>query len=105
MTTRDYPPLSATLGYSSITLSGPRGRLWTSFAASGDPSEAEWPRFGAAGRNVLLQPQLAVEPGTPQRMQPEYALGREPFCAVWDEVDATERAAGAPSAVAKSTAG
>ena len=78
------------------------GRLWTSFAASGDPgvregiergevqeaANAEWPRFGAGGRNVLLHPQHTQPAGAPQRMQAEFALGRPAYCEVWDEVDA-----------------
>ena len=87
------------------------GRLWTSFAATGDPAsrsvlhgpsqahaalsaEEEWPRFGTGGRNVLLQPQpeYGASAVWQQRMRTEYALGREAFCEVWDAVDASQAA-------------
>ena len=79
------------------------GRLWTSFAATGDPNlrydptvgqvephvnNVQWPDFGSRGDNVLLQPQFMLPPKEIQQMQSEHALGREKYCRVWDEIDA-----------------
>lgn len=71
------------------------GRLWTNFAASGDPNrrraasssaaedEEEWPPIGT-DRNVYLHPTAGRE----QLMAHEAALGRPEACALWDEIDA-----------------
>jgi len=84
------------------------GRLWTNFAASGNPNvrahheEAveevagahdEWPSFGpSGGRNVYLHPEEHWREGVPQRMTSEDHVGRPRECAVWDRL--AELAAG-----------
>lgn len=90
------------------------GRLWTNFAATGDPNRRsgeaagtaaeteaaaaaagkvagtaaekgdEWPEFSATGRNVLLHPQPPFRDA--QRMTSEAALGRADACELWDEI-------------------
>ena len=95
------------------------GRLWSSFAATGDPNARrrgrgtsggasteeggsagsasqggggsdEWPRVsGTSDVNVVLEPERAAVSPLSQRMRSEEAMGRSARCELWDEIDAS----------------